>query len=570
MSKDKMAYPPGLVLHGSTYRVQKRVPADCVAHYGKPMLYFRTGCADKREAALVAWKWLAEIEAEFDRIRKTGSPRKATITDEEAERLCDLMLASRLGADEEIRISGELANDWQYKRHLDTLSEHEESTRQVLARGIVDGYAQQAMDWLVGYGYDIDPDSEEFRALVFRFAKKSALANKVVRARDDGDFIETPQPGDTSQVAQRQLMLSEVIKYFLDNRDKTQPMFKKYQTVLPLMLEVIGDKPVSQITQMDIEEFFRDICKLPPRWRAKIHQTGMSVRQLMSLNHETCIAPKTFEDTYVAAVRPFLNESKRLFSDPQYGDYRFPLHLTTEGIRYRGTRRGGERKQRPFKPEELKRLFEGPEFASFARKVSDAPKYWLPLIGLYTGARVNEICQLNPQIDIKTDVPVPYFEFTAESEADERIRKSIKNQTSVRLVPIHPVLIGLGFLDFARRQKDAGYKLLFPDWPPSRGKASAKAEKWFRDFMVKLGLRDETPGKTLLGMHAFRHTLLNRAYNLGVANAEAITGHSRDTSAVVQGYEGELELPNKLALLSKITFDVTPPKVSDKKISEGS
>lgn len=573
-----MAYPRGLVLHGSTYRIQKRVPKDCLPHYNKPILYHRTECSDKRAAASVAWKWLAEIEADFDRIRSTGSLIKTSISDEEADRLCQLMLVSRLAADEEGRALGDLADDSMYDRHLANAAENEAAARDALARGKLDGLKWMAVDWLTNYGYELGLESEAFKQFVFRFAKRYSEANKAVRARDEGEVVETPTvpepPKATKKPKQKQapqspeqtLMLSYLIQRFMDNRDQTIPMFKKYQSVLPLMLALIGDKPVSELTQLDLEEFFKDICKLPPRWSDQVKRSGVSVRQLLELDHETCMSPKTFQDTYVAAVRPFINESKRLYGDPLYGDYKFPYHLTTEGIRYRGSRKEGERKQRAFKVDELKRLFEGTEYARFAKSSDDAPRYWLPLIGLFTGARVNEICQLNPQVDIITDDAIPFFEFTPESEGDERITKTIKNQTSVRRVPIHPRLIDLGILDYVKAQKGAGHRLLFPGWPPSRGKASAKAEKWFREFMMDTGLRDETPGKTLLGMHAFRHTLLNRALNLGVVNAEVITGHARDVSAIVRGYEGEMELANKLKVLSQIDFDVAPPKCSTTKI----
>lgn len=566
-----MAYPPGLVLHGGTYRVQKRVPKDCLPHYGKQILYFRTEHANKREAAHVAWSWLAEMDDEFDRIRKTGTKHKTLMTEQEMERICELMLVSRLEADEEGRIEGDLVDDLGFARHLETLEENEQASQEALGRGRFERLQEAAQDWLTGYGYDLAPNSDEMRRFIFRFAKKVAEANKAVRARNEGNVVETPKApdvvGPVSPAKTHALKLGYVIQHFLDNQDKSRPMYKKYQSVLPLMLELIGDKPVSQITQLELEQFFKDICKLPPRWRDRV-QAGTSVRQLLTMEHPAGLAPKTFEDTYVAAVRPFINDSKRLFSDPQYGDYRFPYHLTTEGIKYRGSRKDGERKQRAFKADELKQLFEGETYRQFANNAEQQPQYWLPLIGLFTGARVNEICQLNPQVDIDTEAEIPFFDFTAESEGDERINKSIKNKTSIRRVPIHPRLIALGLLEFARIQKKAGFKLLFPGWPPSKGKASAKAEKWFREYLREVGLRDETPGKTLLGMHGFRHTFLNRALNLGISNAEVITGHAREVSSVVRGYEGEMELSSKLKLLVQLDFDMTPPESFARKISE--
>jgi integrase len=259
----------------------------------------------------------------------------------------------------------------------------------------------------------------------------------------------------------------------------------------------------------------------------------------------------------MASVRPFLAEAKRLF-----GDVGFPLNLTVEGIKYKGTQTEGARKQRAFRKDELKRLFEGSEYAAFAADPAHAAEYWLPLIGLYTGARVNEICQLNPQCDIQHEEGIWFLNFTEESEADDRVVKSVKTAGSRRKVPIHSQLLELGFLSYVERVRKAGAAILFPKWTPTQGKASPAAGDWFRDFLKETGLRDETHGKTLVGMHAFRHTLLNYGLNNHVANVEVITGHVGETSRVVRGYQGEMAIGSKKAIIEQIRFDVAPPKPS--------
>lgn len=70
------------------------------------------------------------------------------------------------------------------------------------------------------------------------------------------------------------------------------------------------------------------------------------------------------------------------------------------------------------------------------------------------------------------------------------------------------------------------------------------------------GLRDETIGAQIVGMHAFRHTLSNAAMNAGV-NEDTIVGHSGGTSTVAQGYRGELSILNKQAIIEKITYDLS-------------
>jgi integrase len=134
----------------------------------------------------------------------------------------------------------------------------------------------------------------------------------------------------------------------------------------------------------------------------------------------------------------------------------------------------------------------------------------------YTGARVNELCQLNPSTDFAEEGGISFLSINPETEGDTRIRKRAKKRSSRRKVPIHSKLIDLGFLDYISSVKPRGSKLIFPEWKPSKGRASREAEKWFGKLLRETRLRDETPGACLLGMHAFRSTFMNRAMNLGV------------------------------------------------------
>lgn len=107
MTDTEMAYPPGLALHGNSWRITKRIPTDLLPHYsGKKHLRHNTGKTDKREAASVAWQWHAEQEAEFDRLRKTGCREKTSIAPADIQWLVGSMLTSTLGAQEEGLLEG--------------------------------------------------------------------------------------------------------------------------------------------------------------------------------------------------------------------------------------------------------------------------------------------------------------------------------------------------------------------------------------------------------------------------------------------------------------------------------
>lgn len=64
-------------------------------------------------------------------------------------------------------------------------------------------------------------------------------------------------------------------------------------------------------------------------------------------------------------------------------------------------------------------------------------KYWVPLLGLYTGARINELAQLF-LVDFQAQGDVQVISINDDGEG-----KRLKTKASKRLVPIHPELVRL-------------------------------------------------------------------------------------------------------------------------------
>jgi len=80
----------------------------------------------------------------------------------------------------------------------------------------------------------------------------------------------------------------------------------------------------------------------------------------------------------------------------------------------------------------------------------------VPLIGLYSGMRLGEIIQLYV-VDVKLEDAIYYFNVTP-SPSDETGPdvKSVKNLSSIRIVPVHSELIKLGLFVFKLFETDRG------------------------------------------------------------------------------------------------------------------
>jgi len=301
-------------------------------------------------------------------------------------------------------------------------------------------------------------------------------------------------------------------------------MLVKLSSFMPIFLELVGDRAVNEILQADINRFFDQVQKLPARRTGKKYK-GMSFVQMIKANDGDCISKKTFEDSYKACVSNFFTWAKINYSDQGFPSF------STSGAKYKGVRIGADNKQRAIREDELQKLFFHNKMKVYAADSDHANCYWLPLIGLYTGARVNEICQLSPIDDILQDdkTGIWYFWFNDESETADGVRKSIKCNSSKRIVPIHSQLIDLGFLDYVEKVKNSGYKIIFPQWTPRNGKASANACKWFSRYLADTKLRDETQGAKLIGMHSFRHTFITHGLNNKISGVFSLSGHETES-----------------------------------------
>jgi integrase len=172
----------------------------------------------------------------------------------------------------------------------------------------------------------------------------------------------------------------------------------------------------------------------------------------------------------------------------------------------------------PFTDEELQTLISSDDYGKNNGKMHDcAHRFWLPLLGMFTGARLNELSQLYIS-DFRKEKEIHYFSINADNED-----KKLKNKASVRNIPIHPTLIELGLLNRVNELRRHGEKRLFPELKKTRDNYGALPSKWFGRFCTRCGIEDRR--KTF---HSFRHTVANNLKQNGasVEQRNALLGHS--------------------------------------------
>ncbi|MCU1136069.1 site-specific integrase, partial [Stenotrophomonas maltophilia] len=197
---------------------------------------------------------------------------------------------------------------------------------------------------------------------------------------------------------------------------------------------------------------------------------------------------------------------------------------------------------RLFEDGDLQAIFDPATFIPWARKPQH---WWAPMIGLYTGARVNEVCQLK-LTDILQERGIWCIAFQKTIDEDlasdpkrqRRSRQSMKGAGCMRIVPIAKPLLDAGFLEFVEDMRATGHPRLFPLLSAGVNRKTGETNaRYSQQFVVDFGRYLKSLGFAKgIGFHAFRHTLATELDVNDVPEREIalVTGHSTDPRDRVQ------------------------------------
>ncbi len=506
------------------------IPSDLKASMGTyPMV--NLGMKASRQAERLALMHYIAFEGVIeDRRREMAAeanrPRKRALSEYSEEEVRSFALETAQGLNRE-----QYADLRAFKPREQLLNIHDllsELAGDVLSASGIDGLAGLIGVFLRSSDIPYSPTDSNFKLLVFEFA--TALDTDFVkpssRRLHGREAVPPPPLPEATQPLPMALTLGEVIERHLKSQKPTG-YTRKVIRCLSLFQEVIGSTtPVTAIRQRHVTDFLGDICRLPSDWAAQFDRGLATVPQMLSREAAEVMSPTTYTDNYRAPLKAFLRDSRR-----DHGDEGFPV-IVVDGIEYKGNREAGEDEQRALTIPELQKLFEGSGFAAIAADPEREALYWLPIVGLYTGARPRELCQLNPQCDFGTAEGIPYLDFDATTPAGKGVVKTVKTRED-RRIPLHADLLSLGFYEYLTRMKEEGADRMFPTFRVKKGNPFEVAGGLFTAFLKAEGLYDSTApaGRQVLGMYVMRKSFITHASNQKVTSRD-ITGHTDDTTRV--------------------------------------
>ena len=221
--------------------------------------------------------------------------------------------------------------------------------------------------------------------------------------------------------------------------------------------------------------------------------------------------PSTINNKYLGTVQGFFSYAER---------NQYITRNPVQGIRVEESKKKKPHELRdPFTEDELRRMFcESQEYLHDQHK--KASYFWLPIIALYTGMRLEEICQLYIS-DVRNDDGVWGFNI---SEDEDKKDKSVKSGER-RFVPLHPFLAEeLKFLTYVEALPDKQGRV-FPDLTRINNRYGHHVSLWFKKFREGCGVISPAQRKTF---HSFRHTVVNHLLDKDVPliSVAGLLGHS--------------------------------------------
>jgi integrase len=190
-------------------------------------------------------------------------------------------------------------------------------------------------------------------------------------------------------------------------------------------------------------------------------------------------------------------------------------------------RKKGAKSRLPFELDELIKIFSAEIYSKTPGKIKGSEaEYWAPLISLFSGMRIEEICQLRVS-DVREHKGQPFFSVI---DGDEQ---ELKTETSRRNVPVHAELKDCGFLEFVRAARAAKNEWLFPELQRDKygRRSSAFGKRWNRKLRKVISLKDSDHTKMF---HSFRHLFKHTARQCRIDEDvhDALSGHgSKDSEA---------------------------------------
>jgi len=326
------------------------------------------------------------------------------------------------------------------------------------------------------------------------------------------DFERNPPTPDSriirEEVGGCHLRFSDLYKQFIefktDEKSLTENMQKEYQRYYEVFINLETDLPIADIKRGTLKSFIMEKYRYLPKRNLKQYR-GKSPYELLQMEvpEEDLIKDKTAKEAFkfIQGMFAFAVDKEILPGSPAR-DLRLDLDASSPY--------GAYTKQ------QVRHILE-------SAKSLAGWKYWVIMLGAYTGARLGEILQLR-KVDLLQDDESSRYYLRITRDAGR-----VKTENANRRVPLHKKLLEAGFIEFVQEGGDE----LFPRVQ------SQVATQWYRPYRQGLGIPDLDEHGLRLVFHSFRHTFITIARAEGdfdTVLVQELVGHEKINVGVTDRY----------------------------------
>ncbi len=407
-----------LYRRGATYYHRAAVPVDIIATYPKTEETFSLKTKDSAEALRRVRVEAVKVDERFEQHRRwlavQDDPYVDELTSEQLALIKQTYIYHLLNEDDDVRLDGfEDPDDPEivyeprstFEEYNELVDDMNEVNRHNLARGKQDPFfvaeAEDVLEW-PEIDIRLSPASPDRKKVVRALQEAAVEAAEVKRKRSLGDVIPTPEaPAQGAVSAPNGPLLSILFKNFVREKQRSKRWSSKlnddYHNWAGTFIELSGDRPLSTYKKADARIFKELLLRLPKN-RYKMSATkGLSLKE--------------------AADKADVMDMERLSTSTinkgltRLGTFWNWLESNYDGAEpnmFKGLKLDDPVKARdqryPFTDVQLQRIFDGPIYRgcqsesrrkeSGSTNMSHTRWFWLPLMSLFSGARLNELCQL--------------------------------------------------------------------------------------------------------------------------------------------------------------------------------
>lgn len=550
---------PFVTRRGAVYHVRCRIPLDLVALIGKAEYKRSLGTTCPRTARRRASLVKASLTRVFDEIRAMPTPQEelARILMDTVEAYEDIERTRNQAEDMRTRTvalkaaTKELGTLEAQSRELEALRTLADAALALpmpaeAKRTVIASLRGRLQD--IREGMDVANGSEEIIDLASRVGSlRDQLARTEETAAERISDLEGKVSVNLGQlgtlladigIVNRRVETPSVTEYlngaYLEEKRLRDDAKRHIVNYVDLFARVTGDRKLATYDRHDVVSWIRTIERMKNSYGKSPKDGKMTVEQLLVSRKGKPTFSTTTLEKHLTHVKAFFKSAARAFRFATTDD----IELMFQEVEFSDFVPGAK-PRKPWLPHQITDLFASPNWSGTSSGLPHVTKrhlpgdrihrdsyWWLPIMALWTGARLEELAQLHHE-DLQRDASgIPFIRIH-----DEGIRR-VKNEHSIRNVPVHSMLIRLGFLDLFDAKRKG--QRIFMDLTPS-GRLKKLGDTYsshFTDYRKRCGLYEE-----LRDFHSFRRTFIGSMRTkakVDIMTIAAMAGHDEETEEARQ------------------------------------